>query len=168
MAPLEPVESDSTHRRLAKPALGILLIAIAAAAVVVGIARQGPRPAPAHAATTEEAPQAVTVYYFHGDERCETCLAIEAATERTIRERFAEALAEGTLRYRAVNYDTPADRHFRDDFDLAFGSVVVQGTGPQARWENLADVWTLIHEEPAAFEAYLLEHITPMLPAGNR
>lgn len=164
-----PDSSDSAPQRksLGKPILGLLLVAVAAGAVVVGVARERSK-TPASEATITRAidPEVVTVYYFHGELRCETCVAIESLTERVVRARFADQLAAGTLRYEAVNYDDPADRHYWDDYDLSFGSVIVQGVGDAGAWENLAEVWTLVHDDSAAFEAYLVEHITPML-AGN-
>ena len=164
-----PDASESTPPRkgLVKPLLGILLVAVALGAVAIGVARESSKSGVADAASApSEQPQVVTVYYFHGETRCETCLAIERATERVVNERFAEELAEGTLRYEAVNYDAPSERHFREDYDLAFGTVVVQGVGEDRPWENLADVWSLVHDDPAVIEAYLVGHITPML-AGN-
>lgn len=159
------------HKSIAKPVVGLALVAVAIAAVAIGLARESSKSEatdPTEAAvTTVEQPQMVTVYYFHGDTRCETCLSIEAATERVVRERFADELASGALRYEAVNYDTPANRHFRDDYDLAFGSVVVQGAGDSRPWENLADVWSLIHDDPATFDAYLDEHIAHMLAVAG-
>jgi hypothetical protein len=160
-------ESAPSREGLAKPLLGIALIAVALGAVAIGVAREGSKSGAADdASPPAERTQVVTVYYFHGETRCETCLAIESATERVVRERFAEELAEGTLRYEAVNYDAPAGRHFRDDYDLAFGSVVVQGIGGDRPWENLADVWSLVHDDPAKLEAYLTRRITSML-AGS-
>jgi hypothetical protein len=160
-------ESAPARKVLAKPLLGIVLIVVALGAVAIGVARESSKSGAAETATvTAEQPQVVTVYYFHGETRCETCLAIESATERVVRGRFDEEVAAGTLRYEAVNYDAPAGRHFRDDYDLAFGSVVVQGVGEARPWENLAEVWSLVHDDPEKLEGYLVEHITPML-AGN-
>lgn len=160
-------ESAPARKGFVKPILGIVLVAAAIGAVAIGVAREGSKAGSAEVANASaEQPRVVTVYYFHGETRCETCLAIEAATERVVHERFADELAAGTLRYEAVNYDASAGRHFRDDYDLAFGSVVVQGVGEARPWENLAEVWSLIHDDPAKFEAYLIEHITPMI-AGN-
>lgn len=111
--------------------------------------------------------QPVTVYYFHGDTRCKTCLAIESQTAHVIRARFAPELEDEALRFEIVNYDTPSNAHYLQDYDLSFGSVVVQGVGEDRSWENLAEVWTLIHGEPAAFEAYIVAHVRRMLePAG--
>ncbi len=144
--------------------MGLLLVVLAAGAVIVGIVREGPGDVPNDApANSPDQPEVLTVYYFHGKTRCETCRAIESAAERVIRERFAEEVEAGTLRYEAVNYDLPVHRHFLQEYDLAFGSVVVQGVGGDRPWENLADVWTLVHDDKAELEAYLAERIASML-----
>jgi|GEM_PF-1684910 len=168
MSTPETSETVPARRGLAKPLIGIVLVAVAIGAVAIGVVRENSKSVTDEVVSAPaEQPQVVTVYYFHGDTRCETCRAIEVATERVVRTWFAEELASGTLRYEAVNYDAPADRHFQDDYELAFGSVVVQGVGEARPWENLADVWSLIHDDRAEFEAYLVEHITPMLAANG-
>lgn len=149
-------------------ALGVLLFAVAAGALAVGIARQSSKPGVDQAVATPVAQaERVTVYYFHGTIRCKTCVAIEMETERVLRERFSDELERGTLNYVAVDYDTPENQHFRTDYDLAFGSVVVQGSGDEGPWENLADVWTLIHSDQVTFDAYLVDHIAPLLPENG-
>lgn len=159
----------------AQSVAGVILIVFAVGATVVGLRRQST--ADGASATTavtapespdaESRPEPVTVYYFHGDTRCATCRAIETQTTRVVQERFDQELASEKLRFEIVNFEAPANEHFRGDYDLAFGSVVVQGIGEDRPWENLADVWTLIHEDPAVFEVYLVEHVRRMLePAG--
>lgn len=161
-------ESSPTRKGLGKPMMGLALVVVAIGAVAIGLAREASKSPVVEAALTPiERPQAVTVYYFHGETRCPTCLKIEAATERVVSEWFPDQLDAGTLRYEAVNYDVPSDRHFRNDYNLAFGSVVVQGVGEARPWENLAEVWSLIHDDPAVFEAYLVEHITIMLETAG-
>lgn len=150
MSSTEPT-SVSQRKPIAKSLLGVVLVVVALGAVVVGVTREaaGPKPAEIAAAPQAQAQeqaraQVVTVYYFHGDTRCDTCLAIEAATERIVREWFAKDLAAGTLRYEALNYEAPANQHFRDAYSLAFGTVVVQGVGDARPWKNLSKVWEFI------------------------
>lgn len=162
----------------ARSIAGIALVVFAVGATAVGVYRQARRSAPeadARAQPVAEAepsdaallPEPVTVYYFHGDTRCATCRAIEEQTARVLQERFAEELATEKLRFERVNFDEEANRHFQDDYDLAFGSVVVQGNGKDRPWENLANVWTLIHDDTTAFDAYIVEHVRRMLePVG--
>lgn len=71
------------------------------------------------------------------------------------------------LRFEVVNFEQPEHRHFRDDFGLSFGSVVVHGPGPEVQWENLGEVWKLIHDDPAKFEACIVRHVQSMLEAAG-
>lgn len=165
MSSTEPT-SVSQRKPIAKSLLGVVLVVVALGAVVVGVTREaaGPKPADVAEASREQArAQVVTVYYFHGDTRCDTCLAIEAATERIVREWFAKELAAGTLRYEAVNYESPANKRFRDAYELAFGTVVVQGVDETRQWKKLSKVWEFIHDDPAKIDPYLVENIAPML-----
>jgi hypothetical protein len=115
----------------------------------------------------EQSPAAplVVVYYFHGDTRCTTCRAIEEQSHAAITGNFKEALAEGQLEWRLVNFDTPGNTHFRDDFQLSFQSVVLveERDGKVVRWKNLADVWTKIHETPQQFEQFVIESTTAFI-----
>lgn len=164
-----PDTSDSASRRMsgAKLTLGLVLVAVAASAVAIGVVRESSKARAGEATLTPNVQRdVVTVYYFHGAARCETCLAIESATERAVQAGFSSEIEHGMLRYIAVDFDAPQHRHFRAEYDLAFGSVVVQGIGETRPWKNLANVWSLVHGDPAEFDAYIAEHIDAML-AGN-
>ena len=164
-----PRESQRSKPALIRGAAGVVLVLLALSAVAVGLTREATRAGtPKHdAAADVPAQKQVSVYYFHGDERCTTCLAIEAQTADAVREHFAPELNLGRLRFEIVNFDEPGSRHYRDEFDLAFGTVVVQGGDADRSWESLDDVWTLIHDDPGDFEAYLVEHIRAALGSGG-
>lgn len=179
--------SSPAPRASARSVFGVLLIVLAVGAVAYGLIREatrsrlaegGQRPAvqsdPASGlqqpATLSQpgqpdSPQSVestvtTVYYFHGDTRCDTCLAIEAQAGEAVQSKFAQDISSGRLRFLSVNFDEPEHRHFREDFDLSFGSVVVSR---DTRFENLAEVWTLIHEERSEFDAYVAERVAEFM-----
>lgn len=163
-----PSGTDPRTRSRLRPALGLALIGVAVGAVAIGLAREASRtahagPLPTAVEVESAAPALVTVFYFHGDTRCPTCLAIESESGRVIRENFGPELELGMLRFAIVNFDTPASRHFRTEYGLAFGTVLVQGEAGERPWENLAEVWKFIHNDPASFEAYLVTHIHAML-----
>ena len=165
----------STQRM--KSLAGILLVAIAVSATAIGLRREAGQAAPAPPADegarsalegTPPAPaealaEPVAVFYFHGDTRCVTCRAIESRTAAAVQERFAEELASDRLRFESVNFEAPEGRHFQEAYELAFGTVVVQGTGEERPWENLSEVWTLVRDPSDAFETYITEHVRRML-----
>ena len=151
---------------IAKKLLGGAVVVIALGAVAFGVLREARNSAAARSAPVAAVVSATpTVYYFHGDTRCETCLAIEKQTTELVQSAFAEDITAGRVQLRVVNYDLPADRHFRDDYKLSFGSVVV-ATGDNSKWENLSDVWSLVHDDRASFDNYLISHIQPYIKAG--
>lgn len=111
----------------------------------------------------------VVAYYFHGNVRCPTCISIETQSHAAVAEFFRDQIDAGRLEWRLVNYDAPENAHFRDDFQLAFQSVVLveESGGKVVRWKNLADVWTWIHETPQEFEQYVVESTADFIAGGG-
>jgi hypothetical protein len=91
----------------------------------------------------------VIAYYFHGDKRCRTCLAIEAYTKEAIEKGFAEQIESGELELRVVNVDEPANQHFIDDYELATKSVILAEYrgGAEQRWKNLGMIWEYVGDK---------------------
>lgn len=90
----------------------------------------------------------VLAYYFHGDKRCRTCLAIEEYTREAIEEGFPEQLESGVLELRIVNVDESEHEHFIEDYRLTTKSVVLADyrNGVEERWKNLNMVWEYVND----------------------
>jgi len=132
-----------------------LLVFVAASLAYLGIDTIRSRSkAPAIAA--ESGPDRVIAYYFHGTQRCRTCLTIEAYTDAAIHAGFGDELASGRLEWRVVNIDEPENEHFVRDFGLTTRSVVLVEVrdGRPAAWRNLDQVWEL-----ASYEQEFTEYI---------
>jgi len=98
----------------------------------------------------------VVAYYFHGAQRCKTCLHIESTAEKVMRERFGEELKAGRLTWRTANIDRAENEHFVKDFQLVSSSVVLvelDGEKP-VRYKVLDRVWQLARDD-FEFEAYV-------------
>jgi hypothetical protein len=131
--------------------LGLFVVA-SLAYVVIGEATAKPAPeaavvTPEAAAETGSAP-AVTVYYFHGAQRCPTCRSIEANTSEAVQREFAALLDEGSVRLETRNIDEAEHSHFVKDFELVTSGVVLaeEVNGSVSRWTNLKKVWEYAHE----------------------
>jgi hypothetical protein len=94
----------------------------------------------------------VVAYYFHSNHRCPTCRAIEANGQAAL----ADAVRDGRVEWRVVNYDAAANKHFAEDYELAFASLVLVATdgGSPPRRKTLDRVWGL-HADPPAFARYV-------------
>ncbi|MBF0198936.1 MAG: hypothetical protein HQL32_14560 [Planctomycetes bacterium] len=99
----------------------------------------------------------VIVYYFHGNARCKTCLAIETYSKEAIDSSFGEALKSGELEWRTVNVDESENSHYIEDFQLSTRSVVLEriAEGKRESWKDLQQVWDYIRGDKEEFLQYI-------------
>ncbi len=168
-----------THPNLMKKILQISLLTIVALGVGLGIWKQMETPSDLHRSTLadesktsvapltgeSEVPQ-VVVTYFTTNVRCKSCLSIEALTRETVEERFAEELAGKTLVFQTINIDLPENKHFIEQYQLSFKTVVLSSMkeGEQAGFMKMDKVWELLHT-PETFKNYLAEGIAETFAA---
>jgi len=147
-------------RKIVTLVLGLLVVVSAAYLVVGGARGRGAsRPgAIADGSATSVAADRVIAYYFHGSQRCKTCLTIEAYAAEAIRTGFADALSDGTLEWKVVNIEEPENEHFVEDYQITTRTVVLveMKDGKQVRWSTLDRVWDLVDDQPA-FMTYIQE-----------
>lgn len=93
----------------------------------------------------------VIAYYFHTNTRCSTCIKIEQFSKEAIEQGFPGELKNGTLEMRIVNYESPENRHFMQDYKLVSKSLVLVNLvdGKQTKWTNLKLVWQLTGHKDA-------------------
>ena len=152
-----------------KRVVAAVLLAFVAVSIVILIAREmrgRSRTAtkPADRAATAPGGRRVIVYYFHRNVRCETCNKIEAWTGQVVRESFANALGEGLVEWKVLNFQAPGNQQYQKQFKLHTPSVIVADTldGKTTRWQDLPDVWTLL-DDRAAFDSYIRDGINQYL-----
>lgn len=149
--------------------IGALLLFVAASVAVLAVKEfrgSASRPAAkgASVAAVGGAPgRGVIVYYFSGKVRCSSCRKIEAMSRKAVEDGFAAEMADGRVRFVAVNVDEPGNRHFVDDYRLDGSALVVVETrdGKPAAWRNVREVWTLLDDEPR-----FLDHVRGSIASG--
>lgn len=151
----------------------LLLFVVAAAIYMVAQRSDQPTNAENTAATNEAIPIAdntdqVLVYYFHGEQRCPTCLKIEKLSSEAMQTGFAEALQDGRVVWQVVNYEQPENAHFVDDYELYTKSVIVvkMVNGEQVEWKNLPDIWELVNDD-AEFIKYVDGEVRAYMSLGE-
>lgn len=85
----------------------------------------------------------VVVYYFHGNTRCPTCRAIETYAHEAVVNAFAEHLKNQQIHWQVINYETPGNEHYAQDYELVAPNVVLVmfKDGKQMKWKGLPEVW---------------------------
>ena len=143
-------------------ALLLLFVVASVAFVIVREARSGsavPAAVAPEAGTVPAGADALTVYYFHGNQRCMTCNKIEELAKAAIQGKFAAEIADGRVAFRSVNVEEPANEHFIKDFELASRTVVMAKGGA---YEKFDAVWTLVRD-PQKFTGYIQDGAAKML-----
>lgn len=104
------------------------------------------------------------VYYFHGNNRCRTCIRIEQLTREAVSEFFDHEIKSGRMEMKVINVDEPENRHYAEEYRLFTKSVVVSDIqdGKQRQWKNLQKVWELVRDDQA-FKEYIRDEIKQYL-----
>lgn len=64
----------------------------------------------------------VNVYYFHGKQRCRTCIAIENVTKNAIAENYKD---NPKVKYIEVNIDEAQNKELVEKYEIAFSSLLI-------------------------------------------
>ncbi len=125
-------------------------------------------PATATIQPIEEPEKILVSYILIGSKRCFTCKRIEAWTRESVESGFEKEIQEGTVAFRIVDGDLPANKHYIDDYQMAFKTVVIEKLqGNKVKdWKRLDEVWQLIRQDKASFDSFLRANVRSMLSKG--
>jgi hypothetical protein len=144
---------------LKKTATAVLLVFVTLSlglAFVDAFGLRHPAQAPEPAPSSDNRSDRWVAYYFHTNTRCPTCRKIEANGQAAV----ADAVREGRVEWRAVNYQDPVHAHYAQDFGLEFASIVLvrEVGGRTVRWKKLDQTWDFFND-PAGFTAYVRQEL---------
>lgn len=72
----------------------------------------------------------VEVIYFHGKQRCATCMAIEKNAKEVVNTLFANELQNSTLVFKTVDISSPEGEQIADMYEVTWSSLFVN------KWED--------------------------------
>lgn len=68
---------------------------------------------------------AVEIIYFHGKQRCKTCIAIEKETKVLVEGELAELVKKGKVKFRIVDFSTDEGKKIASKYKVTFSSLFV-------------------------------------------
>ncbi len=80
----------------------------------------------------------VEVLYFHGPQRCKTCVALEKATKEVLNSKFASQMKTGKVKYREIDLSTKDGEKLGDKYEVAWSSLII--VCKQGKKEKVADL----------------------------
>lgn len=107
----------------------------------------------------------VEVLYFHGKQRCATCVAIERETKAVVDGQFADAVESGALDMRVIDITKPENEAIADKYEITWSSlVVVKREGGEEQAENLTKfAFANARSKPEVFRSELAAKISEWL-----
>ena len=105
----------------------------------------------------------VEILYFHGKQRCATCVAIEENTKQLIEERFSEQISNGELVFKTI--DINENETLADKYEITWSSLIlVENENGKEVVEDLTNfAFTNARNSPEEFKKGVSEQINNML-----
>lgn len=69
----------------------------------------------------------VEVSYFHGKQRCATCIAIEKYAREVVKKDFADERKKGRVVFRVVDISTSEGEKIAKDYRVTWSSLYING-----------------------------------------
>ena len=104
------------------------------------------------------------VLYFHGTQRCATCMAIEKNTNALLESAYAEQLKSGKLVFRSV--DISKERALAEKYEVSWSSLILvdyDKDGKESSTNLTEFAFGNARTAPNKFKAGLSEQISEML-----
>lgn len=144
---------------------------ILALAVCLGLAACGNNGAKKNVATNVEQTQPqeqkdrVEVLYFHGKQRCATCMAIEKNAREAIQAQFADELKNGTVVFRTIDISEPENEAVADKYEVTWSSLFVsRWKDGKETYENLTEyAFANARTAPDTFKSGVIEKVNALL-----
>ncbi len=93
-----------------------------------------------NAATSISNAEQVEVIYFHGKQRCPTCIAIETETKALMEEDLAKQVEANIVKMRVVDFSTEEGKEIAKKYKVSFSSLIlVANPGKNETVENLTN-----------------------------
>ncbi len=109
--------------------------------------------------------QGVEVLYFHGKQRCVTCMAIEKHSREVVYQDFAKDLKAGRLRFRVVAISTVEGARLAKAYKVSWASLYVnRWAGGKETQNDLTKMgFQYARNKTTLFKAQLREKISTLL-----
>lgn len=107
----------------------------------------------------------VEVLYFHGKQRCATCMAIESNTKAAIEENFADQAKNGEVVLKVIDISKQENEKKAEKYEVTWSSLfVVKYKDGQETHENMTEfAFGNARKAPEVFKAGVIKTINEML-----
>lgn len=107
----------------------------------------------------------VEVLYFHGKQRCPTCMAIENNTKAAIEANFTEQIKKGNVEFKVIDISKKENEKIAEKYEVTWSSLfIVNYKEGQEVYKNMTEfAFKNARKSPDAFKAEVIKTINDML-----
>lgn len=107
----------------------------------------------------------IEVLYFHGVQRCPTCVAIEKQTKEVVEITFAEQIENGDVVFKNIDITQKENEALADRYEVTWSSLFVNGwVAGEETANNLTEfAFANARTNPEKFKAELTSKINELL-----
>lgn len=107
----------------------------------------------------------VEILYFHGKQRCATCMAIEKNTRELVNTTFAKELKNGTVVFKIVDISTPEGEKIADNYKVTWSSLYVNKwkDGKETRNDMTKFGFSNARKNPDTFKNGVIQKVKSLL-----
>lgn len=122
--------------------------------------------APATAQTPAQTKRHIDVLYFHGKQRCATCIAVGTLAREVVEQQFATQHQQGIVRFREIDFSTPEGTKTAEKYEMSFSGLVISkwDNGREQRVEDMTTfAFQYARTDGKKFKNELAKHINTLL-----
>ena len=107
----------------------------------------------------------VEVLYFHGKQRCATCMAIEKNAKEAVEAQFEEQLKNGSLVFKTIDISKEENEAIADKYEVTWSSLflVRYQSGKESAENQTKYAFANARTAPDTFKQGLTEKINGLL-----
>ena len=96
----------------------------------------------------------VTVFYFHGKQRCVTCVTLQEVTQQAVSENFS---GNDEVQFLEVDVSDPKNKALADKYEIVFSSLVI--ATPNDYKDISQEAFNLVMSEPEVLKALIAQEV---------
>lgn len=107
----------------------------------------------------------VEVLYFHGKQRCATCMAIESNTREAMEANFSEQMKKGNVVFRSIDISKKENEKIAEKYQVTWSSLfIVKYKDGQESDENMTKfAFGNARKSPDTFKSEIVKTVQNML-----
>jgi len=107
----------------------------------------------------------IEVLYFHGKQRCKSCVSIELRTKEMLNTYFSQEMKKGKIIFKTIDFSLKENEPIADKYEIAWSSLLlIKHQNGDETVKNLTDFgFSYAYKNPETFIEGMKEEIDALL-----